>query len=419
MTTAREAPVRISADLYDVQEQFLFDERPYPALIAGRGAGKTHVGCLKDLHYALAHPGAFLVVAAPSFPMLRETTRRTFLGLCPKEIIVRFNQQENLLELAGGSQILFRSLDNPDSVRGLNAAAVHVDEAAFCTSEAWRIIKATVRQPGYPRQAWITSTPKGRNWIWEEWEAQPTAEHVLYRARSSYNPALPADFEGSLGYSGAFYEQEVLGEFVGFEGLVYPSFSRGYVQQAPQRPAASRRTVAGVDFGFRDPAVILVLIDRGDHRYHVAEEWYARAVTIEEHIAAALDMAARWGIERFCADPSRPDSIALMQRAGLPVYGADNDILTGISTVTTLFAERPDGEAGLLIDPSCVNLIAELESYQWPDAKPTRNAGERPLDLNNHAADSLRYACMWLEHAQELVPLSTDLVAAMAGYRGL
>lgn len=395
--------------LWPKQHDFVHDTSRYAAFIGGRGCSKSHSGCLKDILYMLTHPGAVGMVCAPTYPILRKATRLKFLELTrevlPRGFVTRYSQQDNVIEFANGSMAWFVSLDDPETARGPNAAFLHVDEAGYVTREGWSVAKATVRQPGYPHQTWITSTPKGRgNFIYDEFVLHPTPRHTLYRARSAENPHLPPDYEESLGYTGVFYRQEILGEFVAFEGLVWPEFARDtHVRYPPIRPSEAgpeparpvrepRRVVVGVDWGYRDPAVLLVWADYGDGQYHIVEEWYERGKTLDEHIAAATAIRDRWPVEAFVADPSRPDSIAAMRNAGLHVVEAQNDILLGISAVATLFAE-----GRLLVSPSCIHAMEEYEVYQWPRDKEGRNTGVKPIDWMNHAADCTRYVALYLE----------------------
>ena len=126
------------------------------------------------------------------------------------------------LTLPNGSEVLFRSLDEPDRVRGLNLAWFWLDEAPLCGYYAWQILKARLRQRGYATAGWATGTPKGRDGFARDFELTPRPAHALYRAATSANAAhLPPDYIDDLGLSGALYDQEVLGLFTAFEGLVY------------------------------------------------------------------------------------------------------------------------------------------------------------------------------------------------------
>lgn len=382
---------------YDSQYDFVVDESKWQAFIAGRGAGKSFAGCVKDIVHAEEFPGSEGAVCAPSYPMLRDTTRKTVLSMLRRDQVKRYSRVENVLELKNGSIIYFRSLDNPDSVRGLNLSFVHIDEAGYVTKEAWDILKACLRQPGFPHRAWITSTPKGKNWIYDEWVANPTPQHSIHRARSSDNLHLPDGFEDSLGYSGVFFLQEILGSFESFEGLVYPTYRRDLVQPLPSEPKF-KKVIAGVDWGYRDPAVIIVVGQTWDKSLVVLDEFYKRGITIDEHLSVAKEFRDKWRIRRFHADPSRPDAIDLFTKGGLRVAKAQNDILAGVAKVASYLPKGREDAGRLLIAPSCIETINEFEEYSYPQApegtRQTKNYGEKPIDIKNHTMDALRYAVM-------------------------
>jgi hypothetical protein len=94
----------------------------------------------------------------------------------------------------------------------------------------------------------------------------------------------------------------------------------------------------------------------------------------------------------------RPHALA---RAGLQTRATAaqkglGSVADGIQTVTRLLAVRSDGLPGLLVDPSCVNTIAEYGMYRYPAApegtalKPDPR-GE-PVKMADHAMDATRSA---------------------------
>ena len=82
-------------------------------------------------------------------------------------------------------------------------------------------MKARLRQVGFPLQAWITSTPRGQDAFYRDFEAQPALGHRLVRAATADNVYLPEGYAASLGYTGSFALQELEGQFVAREGCVY------------------------------------------------------------------------------------------------------------------------------------------------------------------------------------------------------
>jgi hypothetical protein len=66
----------------------------------------------------------------------------------------------------------------------------------------------------------------------------------------------------------------------------------------------------------------------------------------------------------------------------------------GLQTVTRLLAVRPNGLPGLLVDPSCVNTIAEYGMYRYPAAPEgtalKRDPRDEPVKMADHAMDATR-----------------------------
>ena len=203
--------------LNPVQARFLACAERFSFYVGGVGAGKTFAGALRALVRALEQPGSLGLIGAPTYPMLRDATQRTFFELLEQYALSRgedaaliksFQKVEGHLTLANGSEILFRSLDAPDRIRGLNLAWFWLDEAPLCGYYAWQILKGRLRQPGYDLAGWATGTPHGRDGFWRDFEHAPRPHHALFRAATQENAAhLPADYISDLGLTGAFYDQ--------------------------------------------------------------------------------------------------------------------------------------------------------------------------------------------------------------------
>lgn len=360
------------------QFAFVVDPCRFSSYIGGIGSGKTYAGAIKALQ-RLQEPG-YGMIAAPTFPMLRDSTRRSMLAALDHAAIpYELHKGDNQITTITGHEIICRSLDNPETLRGPNLEWAWIDEAALADGMAWKIVKGRVREGSNP-QAWITTTPKGRNWIWQEWVAEPDDYHSLYRTRTTENKYLPADFAYSLGYTGRFAEQEIGGEFVAFEGVVYPMFSRS--QHVRVVDCTGWATALSVDVGTRNPTAILTGRKASDDRRHIEREVYRRGMGSDEIIAAICDEADRMRPAMIYLDPSAADYILTLQRRGYPAVKANNDVTYGIGVVTTALDD------GLTIDPSCVNLIAELEAYHYPE---NRTESDKPVKEFDHAVDSLRY----------------------------
>lgn len=389
------------------QDDFVRSAARFSFYVGGLGAGKTYAGALRAILRSQQQPGSLGLIGAPTYTMLRDATQRTFFELLPRALIASFNRTDQHLVLRNGSEILFRSLDQPDRVRGLNLAWFWLDEAPLCGYYAWQVLKGRLRQKGFETAGWATGTPHGIDGYARDFERESRPGHALYRASTRENARnLPPGYIEDLGYSGGFAEQEIEGLFVAFEGLVYPQFSAdatdGHVRAAPAGKQW-QRVIGGIDWGYTNPAAALVFGLDGDRRAWQLAEFYQRRASLEQTIIpAVVQLTRRYGLAVWHADAEDPEAIAALNaafaREGLQtraraVVKGPGSVRAGIQTVTSLLALRGDGTRGLYVDPSCVNTIAEYGTYAYATAERSkRDPSEEPVKQSDHALDAGRYA---------------------------
>ena len=250
---------------------------------------------------------------------------------------------------------------------------------------------------------------RGSDGYARDFELALQPNHALYRASTWANAHnLPEGFVADLGYTGAFAEQEIEGLFVAFEGLVYAldaSSREGGNLKAWGKPTSDFASViGGIDWGYTNPAALLVFGLDGDRRAWQLDEFYQRRASLEEIILPALvKLTRQYGVSHWYADAADPEAIDrannVLAREGLqcrvrPVVKGAGSVRAGIQTVTSLLALREDGTRGLYVDPArCVNTIAEFGSYAYATAERSkRDPSEEPVKQSDHAMDALRYA---------------------------
>lgn len=400
LATASPQDVTISLARYPMQGRFVGSRAHEAGFVGGIGSGKTWAGCIRALSASQGIVGkrAVLqtpnigVITAPTYGMLRDATLRTFLDLAGPAV-AKFNRNEMMATMCNGSEVLFRTASEPDRLRGPSITWWFGDEAALCEYRAYEIMLGRLRQFGRLGYAWIATTPKGRNWVWQHFVQAEKPGRALYRASSADNVYLDTavlDIWRQT-YTGDFAAQELDGEFVAFEGLIYPEFRHEF-HITSTMPEHFTDMVAGVDWGFANPGVILVFGVDGDGRMWQVAEHYRRQRRVEEWVEVAKQAWRTWGINVFFCDPSEPDFIAQFREASLPAEEANNAVLTGLQAVKNRLVVQGDGRARLMLSPSCVYTISEFESYQWAENK--LGIKDQPVKANDHCMDALRYAVM-------------------------
>ena len=402
MATTTEIRVK----LFDPQDRFLLSTASYVLYHGGRGAGKSHAGALKAIRYVLEYPGSRGIVVNHTTQQLKEATNATLRRLLPHSLIRQSYRSPYLHDfLRNGSEILYFSAEDPEMFRGFEAAWVWADEAAQCRKESIDHLDGCLRQPDYPHQMWFSTTPRGRNWLWEKFYGpeHDEARTAAFRGSPRNNPFLPPDYvprlEESYGIDSRLARQEIEGEFIGFEELVYPDFdSRDHVQVFGGSP---KRTIAGVDWGFRNPWVIVVGGLDADERLWLMEEYYERQVTLDVVIKAALDLKLRYGIDAFFCDGSSPANVAAFRRAGLnawPITLNRPDAKQAmIQRVAMRLLQQRDGTHGLYVHPRCKHTIGQFLTYHHADARPERPVAQMPLKVDDDCMDAVGHLVEGLE----------------------
>lgn len=383
---ALSAPHEVRYRFYPVQDDFVQDDHRYVAFIGGRNSGKTYSGSAKAMRRA--SQGGLGCIAAPSFPMLEHGAKRQFIDrLDEVGVPYKLNSQRGVMDIPSwNSEVVFVTLESESRVRGPNYDWAWPDEVEYVTDrKIWQALKGAVRAGDNP-QIFVTSTPKGRRIVYDEWVARKTDQHSLHKATTFDNLFIDAeDYVAGLGYEGVFYEQEITADFVSFEGLVYPGFDRTRNVVADV-DTDGWGTILAMDVGTSNPTVILVLRYGGD-RLHIEREFYRRGMSSDDIVAAAVDAWTTYTPDYLVIDPSAAAIIGSLNQRNVRTRKAVNDVLIGISRVMSVIPN-------MTVDPCCKETIDEFESYQYAESKTADK--DAPKKMNDHAMDALRYGVMEL-----------------------
>jgi predicted phage terminase large subunit-like protein len=192
--------------------------------------------------YAMTEPGLYGMYA-PTYPLLRDTIQRVFLDLASEHVSER-RLSEGVIVMQSGSEILCRSLDDPEHARGPSLRGAVVDEASLCIEDAFNILIGCLRYEG--KQGWLaaTFTPKGKqHWTAKVFNDPDRCDVRCFHARTDDNPFNPPEFRATLQrqYASVFAQQELDGSFVDFSGGMFRREHFKIIQQAPTRFQATTR----------------------------------------------------------------------------------------------------------------------------------------------------------------------------------
>jgi len=383
------------------QEPFLQTDKPYYGYISGVGAGKTFAGILRTvLNMEKWNPGEMGAIVAPTTTMIKDIIipEMEDIGLFDHYEYRTPHTEKPGIHAPNGSRALVLSADNKRQIgrlKGLNLAWGWIDEEAEVNPRAREILTQRLRVGEY-RNMYITTTPEGKNHTYDFFVDSVDGEYgqhgdadvyeaadrlALLRVPSHANPHTPEDYKEQLDrtHSGQKYEQEVLGKFVDFEGLIYKWFGESHTIDADAIPEQYDETIYGLDWGGSNPTAIVCLVKAGDMHY-VVDEYYERRVVNSDVIAELESMEEEWGTGPIYCD-HEPRSIKELRNNGFNAKKADKEVSDGIRHVNGL-------QDNLRVVETLQNLKNEFNSYQYKDGGDS----DKPLKQNDHLMDSLRYA---------------------------
>lgn len=363
----------------------------------------------------LRRPRRTYWVVAPSYKQVEEARRYVFDFLpalewrkVSKGKRAGWNASERLLWLDPDILVSFRTAEDPLSLVSEGLDGLWLTEAARLKPAAWQIVR-----PGLSdRVGWALTdtTPLGQNWYWREfWNRGDTLsdtradDYANFHWRTLDNPHIPPEEieRARREMPPKYFAREYEASFEAFIGLIYDMFREVVHIVTGPKPQASqfRRVTAGVDYGAASPGAIVVIGQRADDTRMAIHEEYAAGRLLPQWVETAKRLITSHGVRMFWCDPSAAGLLQMFRNGGIPCGAADNDVDLGIQTVATALHTDGGRPPLLMVHASCANLVREIKSYRWRQAKgamddPAQEYGvieEPAAGQSDHAVDALRY----------------------------
>ena len=300
------------------------------------------------------------------------------------------------------------SAEKPKSLLGKGLSSAIMCEAAQHEELTWtRYIRPALSDKR--GRAVFPSTPRGFNWFynyyrrgqdpnqiqWDSWQFPSWSNTRIYSGEDD------EEFdEIRQNTSQMLFDQEYGAKFTAYEGRIYTEFDEAIhvqpLEDVVKRSMAYWRNFWAVDFGFSNPFVCLdIMVDPQDNVY-VWREYYVRhkPVVVHARELRRRDNPPGWHLNGIFADPADPDGVATLNMYLGAAFARRVGVFQGIEAVKVLMKINEDTDRPrLFIDPSCTNLIRELNTLHMAEnRKPgSTNNREEQHKFDDHAADALRY----------------------------
>lgn len=394
-------------DLQDYSKRFL-------VLYGGAGSGKSHYAAQKIVFKALTDKRKVLVLRKinrttknSTFQMLLDTLDQfQILAYC------RINKTDYTIVLPNGSTFLCMGLDDSEKIKSITGLTdAWLEEATEFTLDDFSQINLRVRAPGVKNQQIILSfNPVSKaNWCYLQFFAE-NSDYDEFRQdvkiiHTSYldNRFLPDEYIKALlqmkNTNEPYYKIYALGEFGSLDKLVYNNWQK---MEFDERKIDGQ-LACGLDFGYtNDPTAFVASIVTND-RIYIFKEWGGTGFLNDEIAKSISSLGFSKSI--IMADSAEQKSIDEIKKLGInrikPCVKGKGSILQGIQKIQ---------QYEIIVDPSCENVIEELNNYSWKKDKNTNEYINEPIDLYNHYLDALRYSMQCLDQRLQLNTMSKDLL---------
>lgn len=378
--------------LTDKQYEYINDDTRHLMVMGSAGSGKTIFASTKVILFALEHDNARIGVFRQTLPSLRETAWREIVELLDKyKIDYKENKSNGLVTLSNGSTISFTPVDDEKKLRSLNLDMVYIEQCEEITEEAFIELDLRIRNEVAKRvggQMLIVVQPSNKShWLYRLFYNEKANDPDYKKVHFSYldNPFLPEEqkkvYEGLRETNYDRYLTHTLGEWISSSKQIFTNnwsvgFDRTYFNYY----------VAGVDFGYNNPACFL-LCGVYDDEFYILGEVYKAEMTTSEFLEEIASLVSSFDltfndIESVYADSADPESIEVFCRHGLNTYGSVKNVKAKIDTAR---------ETKIHVKEECVNLIRELPMYSWRRNKDGELL-EEPVKRDDHSIDALCYA---------------------------
>ncbi len=414
----------------------LFNSRRQEILLAGpAGTGKTRAALEKLFLCLLKYPATRALLVRKTRASLTQSVLVTL-----EEKVIPPNHpvllgpgrgHRHSYILPNKSELVIGGMDNANRIMSTEYDMILACEATELNLSDWEKLLTRLRNakmpyqqaiaecnPSYPEH-WLNA--RANNGLMLRLISRHEDNPIYFDPKTAQWTPEGTRYITTLGrLSGVRRRRLLEGTWAAPEGLVYESFSANIIAPNPDSPyhlpdaVKPLRACASIDWGWRDPAAILIAVEAPDGTIYIVDEIYQSQLPIPQLMEHCRAMFNHWDVETCFADRSRPELMDMLHKHDLPCcLPKSENIQNGIARVDSrLMSEK------LKILNSCHSLIAESARYQYltestETTTPNQNHRNLTKPGHDHAMDALRYLITGMEQTSDIdVPNETHGAAA-------
>ena len=281
-----------------------------------------------------------------------------------------------------------RDRDAQDSIQGMTAAGLLIDEATLIRPEFWNQAQARLSVPHAKIIATMNPASPRHFFKREVLDAVAAGDRpgLIITSTLRDNPYLADDVVDMLesSFTGHYKARMIDAQWASAAGLVFPS-----AQPVEGEPPELVEYDLGVDHGTANPTAALLFGRDRQGKWHTADSYYwpreRPQIGDPEHADGIVAMLAGRPLSRCIIDPTAATLRIELQRRGLPVRRGNASYATGVQALdlafTTGFLKVYEGRAP--------DLVHELDGLYW-DERAQERGQDKPVAGEDHAVDAAR-----------------------------
>ena len=246
----------------DMVTEIISSAAKYHVACVGRQFGKSLMAINLSLYWMINEGPVKVLWVSPVYSQTTKVQKELMQAIGASGIVKNCNYSDNYIRLKNGSEILFRSAEKYDNIRGLTVDYGILDEAAFMKEDAWKeAIRPVFMVRG--KKVLFISTPKGKNWFHELFQLAKSIDYPNYQAYtgSSYDTpyidvAEIEDAKKTLPPN--VFQQEYLAKFIDSGGEVFSGLDKNiFARYTP----ATGKIYCGIDLGKQEDYTVATFMD--------------------------------------------------------------------------------------------------------------------------------------------------------------
>lgn len=384
----------------------------------GVGAGKTHVGALRGLCYALKWGGCRGLVGAKSQDLLDNTTKQKYLwwmdqiGL-KENIHWWFTDRKQAIVFLNKSVIRFKTLSDWEQFMSEEFTWVEFEEASFLDEIVFLKLMTRIRQAkgkdwkGFHRSLFMHTNPQGRRgWIYKYFINPRTKipEYRFIRASTRENTALGPEYVKMMEriYSKEQVQEMIEGFDIDYDNTVaFPEFTESNIVK-DLKFDSRYPLILTCDFNY-NPMCWYLIQQRDNDEWYILKELIDNNVTTKEMCERIYPIILEYGVRKLTImgdAHGRDKKTNGSDYSVMLAYFSDKmfDVTLRVQKSNPRIKERlsilrgticnAKGERRFFVDSSCEKLL-----YNMDEARNNlANAGLRePTDKEIQEDDKKRY----------------------------